>query len=300
VTAQPGYEVLCVGRLYCDMVFSGLEGLPVLGQESFAEGLTIGPGGGAYITAAYLARMGMTSGLAAILPAPPFGDAMRRELERSDVNLDPCQPAAAHEAPQITVAMVADGDRAFLTKRTGAALPAKLATYLARPGLRHLHIGELTTLLEHPDLIDMARAQGLSISLDCAWDSAALARRDLSEIIAQVDLFLPNAEERRALALDPSLLRGTTIVVKDGAAGAYCGDVRVPARPTTPTDTTGAGDAFNAGFIAAWLSGAPLRAAMEAGTAAGAIAVSLPGGASGVPDLRGIVAHKQAVAVQGG
>ncbi|WP_184012417.1 carbohydrate kinase family protein [Rubricella aquisinus] len=297
---QPGHEVLCVGRLYCDMVFSGMEGLPVLGQESFAEAVQIGPGGGAYITAAYLARMGCGAALGAIIPAQPFGDAVMAEMSRSGVSLEACARARPQDAPQITVAMVADGDRAFLTKRTGAAIPHDLSAALSRPGLSHLHIGELTTLLEHPELIDMARARGLTISLDCAWDKDTLARTDLTDLIARVDLFLPNAEERRALTLDPAKLPNTIIVVKDGAAGAYCGALRVPARAVTPVDTTGAGDAFNAGFLAAWLAGAPIKAAMQAGAAAGAVAVTLPGGAAGVPDLRGIVTHQQAVAVQGG
>nr|WP_272211584.1 hypothetical protein [Marinicella sp. W31]MDC2877480.1 hypothetical protein [Marinicella sp. W31] len=38
--------VLCVGRIYCDLIFTGLERMPVLGREIFAENLTIAAGGG--------------------------------------------------------------------------------------------------------------------------------------------------------------------------------------------------------------------------------------------------------------
>lgn len=286
MSSQPGYEVLCVGRLYCDMVFSGLEGLPVLGQECFADGIKIGPGGGAYITAAYMAAMGWDVALGAVLPAAPFRDAVMTEMAASGINLTPCAPARPGDDPQVTVGMVAQGDRAFLTRRVGAAVPVGTLQAMARPGLKHLHIGELTTLLEHPELITQARARGLTISLDCAWDAAALARDDLADVIRTVDVFLPNAEEAQALGPVLAAMPDVTVVVKEGARGAHCGGTRRAAQSVQAVDTTGAGDAFNAGFLSVWLVGGDIDAALEAGVAAGAVAVTLPGGASAVPDLR--------------
>ncbi|TVZ00784.1 hypothetical protein EAS64_36125 [Trebonia kvetii] len=67
----------------------------------------------------------------------------------------------------------------------------------------------------------------------------------------------------------------------DGAVVAAAGEtepVTVPAVPALVRDTTGAGDAFCAGFLAAWLAGASLRAAAAAGTRAAATAVALLGG----------------------
>jgi sugar/nucleoside kinase (ribokinase family) len=67
----------------------------------------------------------------------------------------------------------------------------------------------------------------------------------------------------------------------DGAVVAAAGEtepVKVPAVPALVRDTTGAGDAFCAGFLAAWLAGAGLRAAAAAGTRAAATAVALLGG----------------------
>jgi len=75
-------------------------------------------------------------------------------------------------------------------------------------------------------------------------------------------------------------------VVKLGAAGAVYAvrgpdgplSGRVAAVPAAVRDTTGAGDAFCAGFLAAWLGGAPLAAACAAAAMTAARAVSSLGG----------------------
>jgi len=51
-------------------------------------------------------------------------------------------------------------------------------------------------------------------------------------------------------------------------------------------DTTGAGDAFNGGFLNRWIDGAPLQACLEAGNACGVISVQHEGGIGGVPHLK--------------
>jgi sugar/nucleoside kinase (ribokinase family) len=73
------------------------------------------------------------------------------------------------------------------------------------------------------------------------------------------------------------------VAVKLGACGAVLAmagtpPARIPAVTATVRDTTGAGDAFCAGFLASWLTGAAMLAAARAGLAAAALAVSAPGG----------------------
>lgn len=291
--------VLCVGRVYCDLVFSDLPAMPEPGREVFAGALDLRAGGGAYITAAYLAALGRLSALCACLPAAPFDAPVMAEARANGVTLDASVPGTG--APQITVAMATGGDRAFLTRRSGTALPEDWRAALARPGLVHLHVGEATTLLEHPDLIGAARAAGLTISLDCGWDDAAFDDPRLPGLIAAVDLFLPNESEAARLApLGPTGGLAPLVVVKRGADGAEAhmrGDVqRAPARPARVVDTTGAGDAFNAGFLHGWLAGAAGRGGagggpdtghcLRLGALCGAVAVARPGGAGKLPPLR--------------
>jgi sugar/nucleoside kinase (ribokinase family) len=71
-------------------------------------------------------------------------------------------------------------------------------------------------------------------------------------------------------------------VIKDGAGGAYgleAGEVVYsPALPVIPLDTTGAGDTFNAGFLAARLDGRPLAECLQWGNIVGGLSTLGRGG----------------------
>lgn len=280
-------RVLCVGRLYCDLIFTDIPRLPTMGTEVFAGGLGLHAGGGAFITAAYLASLGHGTGLASLLPGPPFRDLVVGELEGAGIDLDLCRPLGPGLDPQVTVAMAGQGDRAFLTRRSGAAAPDFTAADLARSGSRHVHIGELATLVERPDLLSIAREAGATISLDCGWDDETPIAR-VPDLLAGVDVFLPNEAEARHLA-DSGLAEpfAPLTVVKMGAEGASImvegREVTVAAEPVHAVDTTGAGDAFNAGFLSAWLAGEALPRCLRAGNAMGARAIAGRGGFRAAP-----------------
>jgi sugar/nucleoside kinase (ribokinase family) len=281
--------VLCAGRVYCDLVFSGLAALPQSGREVFAGDLQFNAGGGAYITAAYLCALGRPASLLTRLPDGPFAQIVLDEVRDNGVDAG-AVALVADPTPQITVAMVGAGDRAFLTRRVGAALPGQIAPAFAAAGLGHLHIGEITTLIEHPDLPELARRYGMTVSLDCGWDDDALGREDLGRFISMVDVFLPNADEARAVAGGRLIdAVAPVVVVKDGARGAtwYAErrSVHRAARPASVVDATGAGDAFVAGFLHAWLRKLPAEQCLDLGNACGAIAVGRLGGAGQLPPM---------------
>jgi sugar/nucleoside kinase (ribokinase family) len=283
--------VLSIGRLYSDLIFRGLDALPVLGEERFAPEMSLVPGGGGYITAAHLASLGTRAALLARLGTDPLSGAIEPALQASGVDLRWLEKAA-DAGPQPTVAMVMGGDRAFLSRRAGTARPATLEAALADPAARHLHIAEFATLAEIPDLVTAAKQAGLSVSLDPSWDDSLIRDRDLVSRCGGVEILMPNAAEARAIAGTEGLddagaalaQHFPVVVIKDGGEGArlYRGAERLalPApRDVAVVDTTGAGDAFNAGFLAAWLGGCPARDALAQGIACGTISVGAVGGA---------------------
>ena len=284
MTGKP--NILCVGRLYCDVIFTGLPRMPTPGTEVYADGVGLHAGGGAAITAGHLSSLGHPTALATHLPAAPFGDVVRRELEQLQIDLTLSRPTLAQKDPQLTVAMVHDGERAFVTRRTGPAFPDFDAKALARSNTRHIHIGEAATLVDNPHLIERARKVGASLSLDCSWDDD-LDTRALAGLLPEIDVFLPNQAEidlLRQLGVPEPFAKLT--VVKQGAHGAAAlmdsGDVHAKAPTVDVLDTTGAGDAFNAAFLNAWLDQRPMAECLAAGNARGAKAVTHRGGLGGV------------------
>lgn len=283
-------RILCTGRIYCDLVMSGLSAPPAAGQEVYAEALALTAGGGAYITAAYLAALGWDVGLAAVIPSEPFGGAIAAELAAAGLDLGPSTNAPAGLDPQITVAMIMGGDRAFVTRRSGPALPEGLGRLIDAGEYGHLHIGELASLVENPNIAARAKAAGMGVSVDCAWDAEVLARTDLVEILRDVDVFFPNRMEADALSRHaPVAAFARKVVVKDGENGAEMfadgGSITHPAHPVTVVDTVGAGDAYNAGFLDALLRSGTPSDCMEAGAYVASIALGRVGGARGLGRL---------------
>ncbi len=289
-SGQQGKRVLSTGRLYCDVVMAGLSAPPAAGQEVYADHLVLAAGGGAYITAAYLAALGRGVALASVIPAEPFAGPIASELAESGVDLSPCRSAPAGVDAQITVAMITGGDRAFVTRRSGPAMPDTLAALIAARVYDHLHIGELASLVEMPDVAAQAKAQGMTVSVDCAWDADVLARGDLVGFLRDVDVFLPNKGEAEALARHAPLNQyAPLVVVKDGKNGASAlqggGRLHRPALSVDVVDTVGAGDAFNAGFLDRWLEGAAVAECLDAGAHTAAVALARQGGARGLGRL---------------
>lgn len=273
--------ILCAGRLYCDLVFAGASRLPTAGTEVFAPGLSLHAGGGAFITAATFSALGHAVRQFSRLPAAPFDSIVLSELDTFNVNARHCVPATPSSDPQLTVAMTTPDDRAFLTRADGPALPS--LSSINWTDFRHLHIGELGTLQENPTLIAHARSAGLTISLDCGWQDSF--DTDATSLIAAVDVFLPNESELASLTAVgiPDICAPLT-VVKCGPNGSRgsTGSTWIH-RQNTPVkivDATGAGDAFNAGFLSKWLSKASLADCLDQGNACGAAAVQSSGGAS--------------------
>jgi sugar/nucleoside kinase (ribokinase family) len=283
--------VLSIGRLYCDLIFTGLEALPQPGREVFAGDMKIVPGGGAFISAAHFAHVGRSVALVARLGTDSLSQGLTPDLTIAGLDLRFLE-VSDEAGPQVTVASVIGNDRAFLSRRAGTAHPATLEEALTWDSAKHLHIAEYATLHEIPGLISKAKAAGLTVSLDPSWDETLIYSDDFLANCAGVDIFLPNSEEAEAItgesdagkALDVLAEHFPVVALKAGAEGAWVRiedtAMHLPAEKVEVVDTTGAGDAFNAGFIDLWIEGRCALDCLEAGVQRGSLAVQAPGGAS--------------------
>lgn len=274
---------------------------PVVDGEDNRAAIRTRPGGSAANQAAWLGWLGVDvvfAGRAGALDV----ELHRRELQRFGVSAHlAADPTVA--TGSIVVLVGADGERTMITDR-GANLrlqPADVPAELL-DGVDLLHLTGYSLFEPGPRSVArqvMAEAVRREVPFGIDPGSAAFLRElppgAFLEWTRGAAACFPNRDEAEVLAggpaesSAPSALAAAlvpyygAVVVKLGASGVLVASrgglvSRFPAHPAVVRDTTGAGDAFCAGFLAGWLRGQGMAGAVDAGARAAALAVSILGG----------------------
>ena len=294
-------DVLAVGELNPDFILSGLrDGKPVLGTEQEFSSYYLTLGSSTAITCVLMQRLGLRTAMAACVGDDEYGRFCQAALDAEGVDTRLVDTRA--DVPTgLTLCLPYPDDRMLLTCKGAMTLdPSEKVTPAMLGSVRHLHVGSffLQTGLRPrlPALFAAARDAGVTTSLDTGWDpDEEWLTDDLRTTLALTSVFLPNESEFAALTGEKDVASGmarlldlgvTAVALKRGAAGASYGDrdrvVDAPAFASRAIDTTGAGDAFNAGYLTAMLKGAPVDERLRIGNACGALTVAAIGGTGGV------------------
>ncbi|MBX7184374.1 MAG: carbohydrate kinase family protein [Vicinamibacteria bacterium] len=285
-------DLACVGESFEDLIFAGLPRLPRLGEELRTKSFVRTYGGGATITAVAAARLGVPTRIVSGL-----SDGALARLRAEGVQITNLRKR--DELHAITAALSTPENRAFATfDGVNAELGPRFVTALGRVQARIVHCA-----LCPRDIPPMARAlralreRGVKVSLDFGYDLHLAKDPFLPSLIAEADYLLINEDEavlyakRRTLAQAASFWRehARHTVIKLGAKGSLWisprGIVEEAAPKVQAVDTTGAGDAFNAGFLAGLLNGLPARRALRLGNTVGARSTRAVGGLDGLPRI---------------
>jgi len=241
-------------------------------QDTDTYGHTsVGAGGQAANVAAWVVALGGSAVLVGKLGSDPAGHLVRQELRQRGVTVhSPSLPGGQGGGRTGTVVSVAtpDGQRTMLTDRGTAAdlHPDELdPAWFERCDWLHIPGYSLArSPLREAAVAVAARLHGVPVSVD--YSSVAVIRElgvtRFRELVVALRPAVTFANEREAelvgsLPLPPGACVG---VVKLGARGCLVDGRLHPARPVRPVDTTGAGDAFAAG----WLLGGPALALQAA------------------------------------
>ncbi|WP_199443411.1 carbohydrate kinase family protein [Umezawaea beigongshangensis] len=262
---------------------------PIVHGGDSRAAVTVEPGGAGANTAAWLAACGARPVLVARVGADPAGRQVHAELTAAGVR---CAFAVDPELATCCVVVLVDetGQRSMLPDRGANARfsPEDLDPRLLE-GAGHLHLSgyvllDATSRPAGLAVLAAARAAGLTTSVDPQSAGLIHDPRAFLEDVRGVDLLLPNSDELVALtgSAEPESARELldvvgAVVVTAGERGASWVDAggvtTVDAEPAHCVDSTGAGDAFDAGLLAAWLDGATERDALLGGVRAGTRAV---------------------------
>lgn len=280
---SPG-SIVVLGDIATDVVARLSQPIAV-GSDATASVWTGGGGSGANV-AAWLAHSGAAVSFIGRVGDDDSGRARTAELAQAGVDVH-ISVDAQHATGTVVVLVTPDGERTMLPDR-GANLaisaddvPDNLIRHAA-----HLHVSGYSLFDARPRTaavaaINAARTHGVPFSVDPA--SAQPLRIAGPEAFLQwtagADLCLPNVAEAHVLtgttdaaaALRRLSARYRETVITLGDGGAVWSDgsavVHAPARPVAVADTTGAGDAFTAGYLHAGVSGKAPQQCLDAGIA---------------------------------
>ncbi|MDN5896672.1 MAG: PfkB family carbohydrate kinase, partial [Nocardioides sp.] len=306
--AAVGHALSVIGNANLDVIVHRARSFPPAGTEQIVPTIEVRLGGSAAIAAQRAAQLGLPTRLVAKVGDDPTGQMVRdlANVDGLDVELI---TDSTHESGLTVVAEDQDHERSFLSSLgamgqlgpdevSAEALEARFVLfsgYFLLPGLQ----GDATGML-----LSEAHSRGAVTAVDTGHPDGGWSEQKRSELMEHVlphtDIFLPNESELTGLTGIDDVERaaqhlaartGTTVVAKLAADGALlCADgkiTRADAPQVEAVDTTGAGDSFNAAFLAALHRGESNEAALVAAvTTASELIATSPGERAAM--LRGV------------
>jgi ribokinase len=271
-----GEPVCVLGSVLIDLVLTDVDRLPDWGTESVASGRRRAVAGQAANVAQTLAGLGATPRLIGVVGADEEGKLIRQSLAACGVETQWLSTSRTH-ATALTIALVReDGERAFVSDFAALSeVDEQYITEFGRDAIATAGTLCIAGLMNLPQLtmratqriLAAARRDGITTVLDTGWDPdgwPAQRRAEVRGLLSEVDIFIPNDAEARALSGEEDVDRAARLFVADGAglvvikcgsrgAVAYAADEcwTVDALPVSVHDTVGAGDAFDGGLLAA-------------------------------------------------
>lgn len=292
------FDLVVFGEFFSDLIFYRLPRRPRFGEESKTDSFLIAPGGGLATTAIAASRLGTVTGIITRVGADAESLPTWNQIAQEKLDIGACEyrkdlPTA------LTVCVAYKTDRMMVTHEP---INQRLEDLLDSPAVRakmkrarHVHLAcALRRPAKWQPVLRSLKELGITISADFGWNPE-ISVNQLVSIIRHCDFVFPNEHEARAITGTKTPLSALeklhdwvrVPVVKLGARGSLLmaeGKVhRQPALALPMVDATGAGDAFNGGFLHAFLHGMGWDDCLRAGNICGSMAGTRPGGSEGLP-----------------
>ena len=299
-------DVVCLGIIVADVMGKTVERMPEPGKLEIFEQMELHPGGCAVNTAIGLHKLGIKARVMGKVGKDVFAEFILEKLKGCGVDTSGIKYAEKKSTSFTFAAINKRGERAFF-HYTGAneELRFEDVDFGLIEGCKIFHVAGFYLMPQFDGepvarVLQEAKKYRVTITLDTAWNSKVKNWQELIEPSRPyVDVILPAIEEARMFSKREKpadiasylLSRGVKIVaIKMGGQGCYVKDGEqefyLPAYPVEAVDTSGAGDAFVAGFLTGMIKGWSLRRTAEFANAVGALCVQDIGCTAGIKSLK--------------
>ncbi len=279
-------DVVVIGFNTMDLIFTGAEALRP-DQKIYADSLVQLAGGQSCNVAVDLAGLGLRVRYLGMFGDDAWGEQARESLRSRDIDVSDSTvvPGCPNHVAVVAVDSTSGTRSIVMCKDPRLTPPPGLVSAEALAGARALYTdgNELELSVTAAKL---ATAMGVRVFADLEvvpLDADKLLRH-VHELVAPLDVVLALAgTEDEAEALEAVRSRGPEVVVATKGGAGCCGldeqgrYFALAAHPVRVLDSTGAGDAYHAGFVAARLDGGSIRSAADLGNRIGALKCRYPG-----------------------
>jgi len=313
----PPRGIVCCGNIVLDIPVRPVEQFH-WGTTTWVDSIEQNLGGNGANTSYVLGMLGVPVRLLGMVGPDPFGDHALSILKSAGVDLTFVSRSQAPTSSSICL-INAEGNRLFLHRVGSSAevFPEPIdftAPILA--GMSHFHLANVFALPEMrrraPESVRRARDAGLTTSLDTGWDARGRWLEDIAGCLPFIDLLFMNQDEARMLSgtedLEQAACRmqamgARDVVIKLGREGCAVftpeAAARRPSFEVDVVDTTGAGDCFVGGFLAALSRRASYSEAARFANAVGALSVQCLGSVNGIRSFAETEAWLQTAVTRG-
>lgn len=288
-------DICIIGHMCVDVMIKPLERLPPKGQLIFLDNFHVSPGGCGLNPAVYLSKMGIKTAILGKTGSDYLGNIIISTFKEAEVDYEGLKRVSEEGTSGTLVAIDKTGERTLMHYLgTNGTLCFEDINLDYISNTKVLFIGG-TFIIPRFDgedtakILKLAKEKNVLCVLDTAWDASGQWMSKIEISLEYLDWFMPSYEEAVQLSGKTELehiseeffKKGVkNVIVKLGADGCFVREkdkksYYVPAlKNFAVKDTSGAGDAFCAGFLSGLIRGETVQRSAELGNVVGALCVS--------------------------
>lgn len=298
------YDVACIGIMVADIIAKPVDKVPEKGLLDLVDSISLFSGGNAMTASINIKKLGLNPVIIGRCGADYWGDFLESCLIKNGVDVSGLKRDNSCQTSCSVALSSADGERSFLhCTGTNAKfciddidmdiVKNSKIVFVTGTYLLETFDGEQTT-----EFFKRCKELGKITACDVCWDSKGRWDSLIKDAIPYIDIFMPSVDEAREIAKcdDVDKMADTffdwgakSVVIKLGSKGCYLREHKEDIATVLPcytgikvVDTTGAGDSFCSGFLAALARGEDFISCGKFANATGAHNVMAQGATTGI------------------